>query len=143
MTIQPFVYLHHVADLDVMSAVERVAATEVRDRQLEDWLNTNVTRTPWTAPTLLNTWANLGGAWQVAQFRRSMDMVQLRGVIAGGVIGTVALTLPAGFRPRADVAFPTTSNGAFGSMTIATNGNVTPTVGSAVAFVVHCQFSIL
>jgi hypothetical protein len=96
----------------------------------------------WQAPVFQNAWADLGGAWQVAEFRFVGDLVEIRGVIAGGTIGLAAFTLPVGYRPPADLVFAASSNGAFGSFTITAAGVVTPTVGSAVSFSVMASFSV-
>jgi hypothetical protein len=69
----------------------------------------------WTNVTFQNAWANVGG-FQPMQYRKFVDMVQLRGTITGAAAG-VAFTLPAGFRPV------TTQE--FGSIAIATTGTVT------------------
>jgi hypothetical protein len=60
--------------------------------------------TSWVAPTLLNSWADIGGTYQVAQYRIMNGCIELRGVITGGANNTVAFTLPVGFRPLYDHA---------------------------------------
>lgn len=98
--------------------------------------------TPWTAPTLLNSWVNMGGALQVAQYRKVGDMVQIRGAVQNGTIGLVVFTLPVGFRPPANEAFAVVSSGAFGAMTINTAGDVTAAIGSNAAFRLNAAFSV-
>lgn len=98
--------------------------------------------TAWAAPALLNGWADLGGIWQVAQYRKVGDVVQIRGVIAGGTIGLAAFVLPVGFRPPAALVFATDSNLAFGQFSIAANGTVTPNVGAAAYFGLQASFSV-
>lgn len=81
----------------------------------------------WTAPTLLNSWANFGGAFQVAQYRKVGDMVQLRGLIRLGTVTNTAFTLPTGFRPPADLLFISQDNNQAGRIDIiASSGNVIP-----------------
>lgn len=61
-----------------------------------------------TAPTLLNSWANVSG-YQTAGYSRSADgIVRLHGTIDTGTksAGTDLFVLPAGFRPAAKIAFP-------------------------------------
>lgn len=83
--------------------------------------------TAWTAPTLLNSWVNFGGTQQVAQYRKIGDIVYLRGLIRFGTINLPAFTLPAGFRPPADLVFPSQDNNTMGRVdVISINGNVTP-----------------
>ncbi|MET0786841.1 MAG: hypothetical protein ABWY25_09060 [Paenisporosarcina sp.] len=71
--------------------------------------------TPWTNANFQNAWVNVGG-YQPMQYRKLMDMVQLRGTITGATAG-VAFTLPAGFRP--------VTAQEFGLIVIDTNGTVT------------------
>lgn len=102
----------------------------------------NLDPTAWAAPVFQNGWANLGGIWQVAQYRRVGDVVQIRGTITAGVIGAIAFVLPVGFRPPAATTFACTSAGAFGSFSIAANGAVTPNVGAIAFFGLDCSFSV-
>lgn len=91
--------------------------------------------TPWiTVGAFLNSWVNFGGTEQVAQYRKVNDIVYLRGAIKSGTLTLPAFTLPAGFRPPASLAFAASSAGAFGNMSVATNGDVTPANGSTVSF---------
>jgi hypothetical protein len=56
----------------------------------------------WIAPTLVNTWSNIGLGSEVAGYRKLYwGEVQLKGVLAGGTAtnGTVIFTLPVGYRP--------------------------------------------
>lgn len=62
--------------------------------------------TVWTAVTFTNGWANFGGGYQTAQYRKIGDMVYVRGTISGGAVATSPFTLPAGFRPPAVMQFP-------------------------------------
>lgn len=81
----------------------------------------------YTAPTLLNSWVNLGGSNQVAGYTKHADgTVRLRGTISGGATTTIAFTLPVGYRPGATVGFPVTGNGStLPTVTIDSSGNVT------------------
>jgi hypothetical protein len=82
------------------------------------------------------------------QYRKVGDMVELRGVIRGGTAGTVAFTLPAGFRPPAHIEaalyYFTGSAAALSNFQINFDGTVTmgPTVtaAGAAAFILE-QFS--
>ena len=93
--------------------------------------------TPWTAVTLINSWTATTG--RAPQYRRDANgRVHLRGgVSGGGTLTNAAFTLPAGFRPSQLMQFAVPSNtptAAFGSVDVATSGNVTPQIGNA-AFV--------
>ena len=90
-----------------------------------------------TAPSLLNSWANIGGASQTAAYwKDAFGVVHLEGHLnaAAATNGTI-FTLPAGFRPPADLHF-TVSNNVSGADRItisASSGNVSynGTIGSA------------
>lgn len=81
--------------------------------------------TPWTAVTFQNSWANYGGGYQTCQYRKDGDMVQLRGVMTGGVASTVAFTLPVGFRPPMLIEIPGIGGGTNPRFSVATDGQVT------------------
>jgi hypothetical protein len=74
------------------------------------WGNVSALPTAWTnITTWSNSWANYGGSWQTAQYRKHMDKVELRGLARND--GTVAafgtiFTLPVGYRPPAQLIFP-------------------------------------
>lgn len=60
----------------------------------------------WFPLPLMNTWGNVGGAVQVAQYRAMPDgTVMCRGSITGGT-ATAFGTLPASYRPAASLQFP-------------------------------------
>jgi hypothetical protein len=92
-------------------------------------MNTVSAEEQWIAPTLTNGWTNVGGAFQVAQYRRIGNRVFLRGSIAPGT--SSAFTLPVGFRPAATNLFPVL-NGSSGilQVTITSAGTVTPSSAS-------------
>lgn len=91
--------------------------------------------TVWTAPTLLNSWVNFGSGNQVAGFFRDANgFVHLRGMVKSGTLTLAAFTLPAGYRPSANVNFACVSNGAFGQCFVDSSGNVMPQTGSNIYF---------
>jgi hypothetical protein len=67
----------------------------------------------WTAlPTMQNGWVNYASGYQVAQYRKIGDRVEVRGFIKDGSLGTVISNLPAGYWPPASLQFPAcTSSG--------------------------------
>lgn len=98
----------------------------------------------WTAPTLLNSWVNVGAPQQVAQYRKVGDMVQLRGSVKNGTAtsGTTIYTLPTGFRPPTQHIFVTLDGAnAAGRFDVDTSGNVLIQVGSNAQFTLIGQFS--
>lgn len=90
-----------------------------------------VTPTAWTAPALLNSWVNSGGALQVAQYRKEGDRIHLRGSIKTGALTTVAFNLPVGFRLPATQLFDAvmTTTGTVGAIYVNANGDVVPYYG--------------
>lgn len=59
----------------------------------------------WSNVPLVNSWANVGGAFQIAEYRLMADgTVMMHGSVTGGTSTTVA-TLPVGYRPLGTVQF--------------------------------------
>lgn len=88
-------------------------------------LVTSTQLTPgWTAPSLGNSWTNLGG-YQTAGYRKSADGdVSLRGIITGGTTSTNIFTLPAGSRPPAADQWRLISNVGTAVVSINSSGQV-------------------
>jgi hypothetical protein len=77
----------------------------------------------WIAPTLINSFVNVGGAFPtVGYYKDPNGVVRLRGRIATGASGASPFTLPIGFRPSTTKTFPIVSNNVFGYVTIANTG---------------------
>jgi hypothetical protein len=90
---------------------------------------------PWIAPTLLNSWVNFGGVYAAVGYTKDdFGFVHLRGLIKSGVTAQAAFILPVGFRPEKDLLIATTSNGAFGQLSIRTDGQVFVESGSNINF---------
>lgn len=87
------------------------------------WVDTS---TPtWSAPTLLNSWANYGGAFHNAgYFKDSLGFVHLRGLVKSGTTGYPIFTLPAGYRPTAAHMFSVHAGGAEARVEAVVDGNV-------------------
>lgn len=142
----PFEYVLRGEQLETKTGYRLAQAYEQRDRDLEDFLS-ELARTPWTDVTLAGTWANTGGAFQVTQYRKVGDMVQLRGHLEPGTLGATAFALPIGFRPPANVDAavsygPSPPNGE-AHLFIQSGGNVNiyaPAGTTAVSFTI--QFSV-
>lgn len=98
--------------------------------------------TAWTAVTFTGTWVNYGAPYQVCQYRKTGDVVEVRGLIKSGTTGTSAFTLPAGFRPPADYVLPTNAAGAYASLTVTAAGTVTPSAASTASVNVTFSFSV-
>lgn len=63
-------------------------------------LNENfLTVEDWNTPTLINSWANVVGGTATAYYIDPFGRVWLKGTLDTGTTGTVAFTLPEGYRP--------------------------------------------
>lgn len=81
----------------------------------------------WTAPTLVNSWANYGSGFNPAGYFKDVNgVVHLRGLLKDGVVGTTSamFTLPTGFRPATRCLFNIQSNSALGRCDILATGEV-------------------
>lgn len=116
------------------------------DPNIEFWVDTDdyLPVVPWIPVTFQNNWVNFGGTYQVAQYRKIGDSVQLRGVVKSGTVGQPMFTLPAGFtnptNGNLQVAVP--ANSVYGLLEILTNGIVQLTTGSNAAVSINIQFSV-
>ena len=82
------------------------------------------------APTLINSWANLGSGFQAAGYFKDADgIVHLAGMVTGGG-NTSVFVLPAGYRPLTKHRFVVLANGALGYVDVQAGGNVFFTTGS-------------
>lgn len=106
-----------------------VNALEAATKQYVDAKATSVST--WTAVTYQNGWADYGLGFQVAQYRKVGDEVQLRGLIKGPALNQVIFTLPTGFRPPAPVIWGVAGTDAFAELRLAADGTLQATVGSA------------
>jgi hypothetical protein len=84
----------------------------------------------WTAATLAGTWSNLGGFGfaPAGYYRDATGTVHLRGVVAAGGAATI-FTLPAGYRPGANMVFGCIANGALHQVNVNTAGVVSDGTG--------------
>ena len=99
------------------------------------------TPTPWANVTFQNGWTNQAAPYQTCQYRKVGDIVYLRGMMINGTAGTVAFTLPAGFRPPLTIEIPTIGG------TAAVNRMSIDSVGQCIAygnpnFSIGGQFSV-
>jgi hypothetical protein len=78
-------------------------------------------------PAFANGWVNYGAPYSNASFIKRPDRwVSLIGAIKSGTVGSVAFTLPPGFRPISSKPLLTLSNGTTGRVDIGSDGTVTP-----------------
>jgi len=69
-----------------------------------------LTTSAWIAPTLVNSWANVSGT-PTGYLRDPLGFVHLKGAAQTGTTGTVAFTLPAGYRPGQSMTYAVWSAG--------------------------------
>lgn len=82
-----------------------------------------------------NSWVNFGGAYNPAgYFKDKEGVVHLRGLIANGVIGSAAFTLPIGYRPANTEFGATQATAAFATYRVDNAGNVIPFSGTNTYF---------
>lgn len=103
--------------------------------------------TPWTALPFSPPWTNFGTTYQVGQYRKVGDMVQVRGTVKGpGVVSIPSqiAVLPVGFRPPAYLQIPQESNGAYSYVQIDTAGNIylMSPIGAVTAMNITFSFSV-
>lgn len=100
--------------------------------------------TAWTDLTLLNSWTNYGAGYQSLQWRRNGDLCEVRGVIAGGAIGTLPFAqLPSNCRPPAKILFVSITNTGAGQAEVDTSGYLYPESGGNTYFSFTTTFSTL
>lgn len=79
----------------------------------------------WIAPTLGNSWSNLGSGNQVTAYQLLANgTLEIRGVITGGTTGTPIFNLPVGARPTLREPFTGQSNTGSCNIEVLANGNV-------------------
>lgn len=79
----------------------------------------------WTAPTLLNSWADVAGA-RVGVLKDAASNVHIRGSVQAGTVATI-FNLAAGYRPSQTMQFVVRSASAAGNysvLQVQTNGDV-------------------
>lgn len=109
------------------------------------WVALATPPTPWTAVAFTPPWTNYGGAFQVCQYRKTLDTVELRGLCKGGVQGSSVLVLPVGFRPAINQEqIPAVAAGVFGYLQINNTGSVDMASGNGASLDISMvRFSVL
>jgi hypothetical protein len=77
-------------------------------------------------------WTNYGGGWAPAQFRKIGSQVFLKGLVAGGPVGSTIFTLPAGYRPP-ETAMLCAAVAGVGVSSVGDSGHVAPDSGLPVS----------
>lgn len=85
-------------------------------------------------PAFQYSWVNYDTDNVAAFTRDAMGFVYVRGLVKSGTVGsgTPIFTLPVGYRPATQRAFPVSSAGAFGIIVVKADGSVAVSVGSNV-----------
>ena len=105
-----------------------------------------ITEEDWSAPSLQNSWVDYGAPHQTARYRKDPNgVVHIQGMIKSGTTtaGTLLFTLPAGYRPDAELWYTNyAAGGALALMSIAASGAVTIGAGfSATNTQISCSFA--
>ena len=83
----------------------------------------------WQTPTFVNGWQDYGAPYSARYYKDTNGRVHLKGLVKGGAAGTVAFTLPVGYRPD-NYLYLVVANGSgsssFNRAYIAGTGEVTP-----------------
>ncbi len=91
----------------------------------------------WVNAILLNGFANYGGPFAAARYRKKLGVVYLEGAIRLGGNGVVLAQLPVGYRPASTLSFIVATNTtAYGHIQITSGGDV-------VGLVVNTAFTSL
>lgn len=91
-------------------------------------LGGEITQDSWTAPAMMNNWANYGGAYETLGYYKDKEgVVHLKGLVVSGT-SSVVFILPVGYRPTQTRLFATLSDHGtgyvVGGVFIYSNGNV-------------------
>lgn len=78
----------------------------------------------WTAPALLNSWANQANYNPAGYRKDENNVVHLRGNLITGTVGSVAFNLPAGYRPAAFGTYASAGTSGLAACEIRPNGDV-------------------
>jgi hypothetical protein len=91
----------------------------------------------------VNSWFNTGSGTVNGRWRKlPTGQVEVQGTISGGSSGTVAFTLPAGYRPNHLMTFAAVANGAAAGIQVETDGDVKHLFGSTTSFAFAFSFSL-
>lgn len=85
-------------------------------------------------------WVHYNVGYQRARYRKKGNEVFIEGLIRTGTVGTIAFTLPVGFRPAATLRFCSVRSAGIGIIDIDSSGNLTITAGSSSWTSIHCSF---
>lgn len=120
-----------VANINALASGTGVGDAAVKAHNI-DFTTFPAAQQAWIAPTLVNSWSNLGIGFDVAGYMKdSLGFVHLNGIITGGSYPSTAFTLPAGYRPALSLNLATSSNAAFGEIQVLNTGVITAAVGSS------------
>jgi hypothetical protein len=82
--------------------------------------------TGWIGFVYQNGWRDYGAPWETGQYRRLNGVVYIKGMLAGGTLGSAVITnLPAGFRCTGDKHVAVASGAAYGQINVFQDGRIT------------------
>ena len=82
-----------------------------------------------TPSPFLNSWVSHSATYPPRYTKDGHGWVTLHGAVKDGAIGTVAFTLPVGYRPAYADIWAVDSYAAYGRVLVSTNGDVAPLTG--------------
>jgi hypothetical protein len=112
------------------SAEPRIASLEDTAAGLEGRVTALETVEDWHVvggagePAFQNSWVDNGGALAPTRFRAVRGDTEVQIAVKNGVNATVVFTLPAGYRPSADLWFAGVGSGAYVRWVVYANGDV-------------------
>ncbi len=125
---------------DSVIIARHLAANAVKLAKI-DVADVQANQQAWQTLSLNGSWVPFGGAYIAPRYMKdSLGFVHVEGLIKSGTMGTVAATLPAGYRPGGQHYWGSASSGAIGIADVATNGTITPQVGSNGSFMMDYIF---
>lgn len=111
-----------------------------------DQLNALNVPVPWVALALINGWSNYSNGYQLAQYRKVGDMVQVRGLIknTGVTAPSTFAVMAAGYRAPANLQFAQDGAGSHAFVEVSSNGNfnLQGPSGAQAAFNINFQYSV-
>ena len=119
------------------------ANEQLHKEKLKKGLNKLLQVEDWQAPTFVNSWANVSG-YEAGYYKDPWGRVYLKGVLGTGTSGTVAFTLPVGYRPSESLLFPAlqTSATAGAYVDVNTDGTVNLVRTGTTIFINNVSFRV-
>lgn len=97
-------------------------------------------------PAFAGAWVNFGAPWQAARFfKDTLGIVHVQGLVKNGAAApSTVFTLPAGYRPPADLIFASEAAAVYARLNVLASGVVQYGTGGAApgSFSLNCSFRV-